>query len=88
MPDGIGARYRITKMAQFRESRHNRATIAPFLPIDRDVIKQTVRSVVKRPGGDVLKLIVEELRRLHEGVLARYGLRASEFNAWKVLQRT
>lgn len=74
----------------------------------RDVIKQTVCNVVKRPGDDVLKLIeqgvmsqvpkvdrstvqsliVEELRRLHEGVLARYGLRSSEFNAWKVLQRT
>jgi hypothetical protein len=27
-------------------------------------------------------LLVEELRRLHEGVLARYGLRPSEFAAW------
>lgn len=35
----------------------------------------------------VQALIVEELRRLHEGVLARYGLRPSEFKAWKTLQR-
>jgi hypothetical protein len=28
-------------------------------------------------------LIVEQLERLHEGVLARYGLRPSEFAAWK-----
>jgi len=31
----------------------------------------------------VRALIVEELRRLHEGVLARYGLRPSEYAAWK-----
>lgn len=35
---------------------------------------------------DVQALIVEELRRLHEGVLARYGLRPSEFAAWKMLR--
>ena len=32
---------------------------------------------------EVQALVVEELRRLHEGVLARYGLRPSEFNLWK-----
>jgi fido (protein-threonine AMPylation protein) len=31
-------------------------------------------------------LIIEELRRLHEGVLARYGLRPSEFQKWRALQ--
>ena len=65
----------------------------------REVIKQTVRDVVRQPGrvavdvieeclsghelgadGDGVKaLVIEELRRLHEGVLARYGLRPSEF---------
>jgi Fic family protein len=30
-------------------------------------------------------LIVDELRRLHEGVLARYGLRPSEYTAWKAV---
>lgn len=33
----------------------------------------------------VQALIIEELRRLHEGVLARYGLRPSEYAAWKLL---
>jgi len=33
----------------------------------------------------VYALMVEELRRLHEGVLARYGLRPSEYNAWKAV---
>ncbi|WP_373863009.1 Fic family protein [Azohydromonas lata] len=34
----------------------------------------------------VRALIVEELRRLHEGVLARYGLRPREFQDWKFTQ--
>jgi hypothetical protein len=33
--------------------------------------------------ADLRALIVDELRRLHEGVLARYGLRPSQFTAWK-----
>ncbi|WP_339081553.1 Fic family protein [Pseudomonas sp. TMP9] len=40
-------------------------------------------SGVEQP--EVQALIVEELRRLHEGVLARYGLRPSEFMSWKSL---
>lgn len=36
--------------------------------------------------NNVQALIVEEIRRLHEGVLARYGLRPSEFIAWKAGQ--
>lgn len=32
---------------------------------------------------NVRALILEELRRLHEGVLARYGVRPSEFERWK-----
>lgn len=38
--------------------------------------------------ANVQALIIEELRRLHEGVLARYGLRPSEFNAWKKAQES
>ena len=34
--------------------------------------------------ASVQALIVEELRRLHEGVLARYGLRPSEFASWNL----
>jgi hypothetical protein len=32
---------------------------------------------------DVQALLLEELRRLHEGVLARYGLRPAEFLRWR-----
>jgi Fic family protein len=35
---------------------------------------------------NVQALIIEELRRLHEGVLARYGLRPAQFTAWKARQ--
>ncbi|MCJ8170760.1 Fic family protein [Atopomonas sediminilitoris] len=40
-------------------------------------------AVPERERLDVQALIVEELRRLHEGVLARYGLRPLEFARWK-----
>ncbi|WP_026289596.1 Fic family protein [Thioalkalivibrio sulfidiphilus] len=73
----------------------------------REVIKQSVREVVRQPrrapleviaeclsrhelGADrdnVEALVIEELRRLHEGVLARYGLRPSEFSEWQSRQR-
>jgi len=43
-------------------------------------------NVPEAERGNVQALIVEELRRLHEGVLARYGLRPSEFTAWKTGQ--
>lgn len=32
--------------------------------------------------ADVQALLIEELRRLHEGVLARYGLRQPDYVAW------
>ena len=71
----------------------------------RDLIKQTVRDIVRQPQADVLlcidqavqdlpapehdnvhALVVQELQRLHEGTLARYGLRPSELAAWKAGQ--
>lgn len=49
-------------------------------------IQQAVAEHVPKPEQpDVQALIIEELRRLHEGVLARYGLRPSEYIAWKTL---
>jgi fido (protein-threonine AMPylation protein) len=51
----------------------------PLSCIQRAVAEQV--PALERPG--VQALIIEELRRLHEGVLARYGLRPSEYLAWK-----
>lgn len=53
-------------------------------PLSR--IQQAVRERV--PGHEqpnVQALIIEELRRLHQGVLARYGLRPSDYTAWKTV---
>lgn len=51
------------------------------------VIQQGVAAQLSETDREnVRALIVEELRRLHEGVLARYGLRPSQFLAWKARQ--
>lgn len=56
---------------------------------EHDPLSCIQRAVIERvPEGEqqaVQALIVEELRRLHEGVLARYGLRPSDLTAWKAL---
>lgn len=36
---------------------------------------------------NVKALVIEELRRLHEGVLARYGLRPSQYHQWQSKQK-
>ncbi len=52
------------------------------------LIQQTVKTEIPAAEqNDLQALIVEELRRMHEGVLARYGLRPSEFSTWKAVQQ-
>ena len=46
-------------------------------------IAQAMGQVPQADRDEVQALVVQELRRLHEGVLARYGLRPSELAAWK-----
>ncbi len=65
----------------------------------REVVRQPERAPLKvieaclsghALGADrdsVESLVIDELRRLHEGVLARYGLRPSEFVEWQSKQR-
>ena len=50
------------------------------------VANAVAKNVKVADRTSVQALIIEELQRLHEGVLARYGLRPSEFNAWKMRQ--
>lgn len=86
--------------------KQNLAEPDPLRLAWRDLIRQTIREVVRQAAVDPLSLIhnavehdvpqsdrqnvqaliVDELRRLHEGVLARYGLRPSEFALWKTAQ--
>ncbi len=51
----------------------------PFTVIQR-LLKAEIPDAEQK---DLQALIIEELRRLHEGVLARYGLRPAEFSTWK-----
>ncbi len=51
------------------------------------LIAQTAQTYAKPADqAAVTALIIAELSRIHEGVLARYGLRLSEYAAWKALQ--
>jgi Fic family protein len=50
------------------------------------IIQRAATAIPESERESVQALVVEELRRLHEGVLARYGLRPSEFHAWKSQQ--
>lgn len=46
---------------------------------------QAIEPVSQR--AEVKALILDELRRMHDGVLARYGLRPSEWKAWQAVQQ-
>lgn len=56
----------------------------PLTTIQRAVSEQIPVS----EQNELQALIVDELRRLHEGVLARYGLRPSEFSAWQAVYKS
>lgn len=49
----------------------------------KSIRKATAQAVPEPERDNVQALLIEELRRLHVGVLARYGLRPSEFNTWR-----
>ena len=57
--------------------------LEPLSRIQRAVAEQ----IPEEEQAGVHALTIEELRRLHEGVLARYGLRPSEYTAWKAVHR-
>ena len=53
-----------------------------------DMIRQAVTQIVDlTEREEVQALLIDELRRLHEGVLARYGLRPSEWERWSDAQQ-
>jgi Fic family protein len=50
----------------------------------QDLVRQGLSQRVPEADlSNVESLVIDELRRLHEGVLARYGLRPSEFLRWQ-----
>lgn len=53
-----------------------------------DIILLAVHAEVPAADQDAVKaLIIAELRHLHEGVLARYRLRPSEYAQWRAVRR-
>ena len=60
--------------------------IHPEVDALSSIQKAVLASVPSSNQASVQALIVEELRRLHEGVLARYGLRPSDYTTWKAVQ--
>jgi Fic family protein len=60
--------------------------IQPELDALSSIQKAVLASVPSSNQASVQALILEELRRLHEGVLARYGLRPSDYTTWKAVQ--
>ena len=80
-PDPLRLAYReVIKQAIRNVVTH--AEEDPITMIRRDVAEH----VIEADRENVAALIIEELRRLHEGVFARYGLRPSEVAAWKARQ--
>jgi len=70
-----------------KETIHTVVTQPDLEPLS--VIRESVaKRIPKGERDSVQALIVEELRRLHEGVLARYRLRPSEFSAWRAKHGT
>jgi hypothetical protein len=79
-PDPLRLRYRELIKRVIRE-----VVLAP----DHDSLDMIRLAVVQVDGAEreeVQALLIEELRRLHEGVLARYGLRPSEWELWASAQ--
>jgi len=53
------------------------------------VITESVASKVPKADQEYVRaLAIEELKRVHMGVLARYGVKPSEFERWCAVHRT
>ena len=81
---------RETLAPHLQQAAHNVRNCAnATMSCTNDLLNSLQRSVAQRipeyEQPDVQALLVEELRRLHEVVLARYGLRPSDYAAWKAL---
>lgn len=52
-----------------------------------DSVRTSVAALVPEAEREnVIALVIDELRRLHEGVLVRYGLRPSDYERWRRAQ--
>ena len=73
---------RLAYRAVIKQTIHDVAT-RPGIEAPMFIAQAVAAQVSAVDRSAVQPLVVEELRRLHEGVLARCDLRPSEFVAWK-----
>jgi len=77
-PDPLRLAYREAIRKAIREvvTRPDEDSLAVIDNVVADLVKESDRPNLRA-------MIIEELRRVHEGTLARYGLRQSEFLRWQ-----
>ena len=75
-PDPVRLAYR----DQIREVVRGVVRLDPQSPVDW--IDQQLKQVADGDREDVRAHVLDDLRRLHEGVLVRYGLRPAEYERW------
>jgi Fic family protein len=82
-PDPFRLAYREVVRKAIREvvTRPDEESLTVIDKVVDELVKETDRSNVRA-------MIIEELRRVHEGTLARYGLRQSEFLRWQARVKT
>lgn len=82
-PDPLRLRYR----TQLRDVVAT--VVRNLLPIDLQTIRERAIDLVSADDlSDFVAMVANDLHHLHEGNVARYGLRLSEFRAWKLRTQT
>jgi hypothetical protein len=82
-PDPLRLRYR----AELKEVVGD--MVRNVRPVNPKVIRELVSALVAAADlPELVAMVANELHHLHEGNVARYGLRLSEFKAWKNQQRS
>jgi len=81
-PDPIRLKYR-------REIHDLVARIVRECPADpqQEIAKSAERMVSQEDHARFKEQIFDDLKRLHEGILGRYGIRPAEFKHWQDIQR-
>lgn len=77
-PDPVRLRY--AKQIHDVVARPVRSRTVDALPVVESVAEQ---QIPEQHRASFTQNVMDYLRRLHEGVLARYGLRPAEFDAWR-----
>ncbi len=77
LPDPLRMQYRAALAELVRE------TVRERLPIDREGQQKLGQGIVEAAAMDaVVAVAIHELYKLHEGNIAHFGLRLSEYRSW------